>query len=72
MARSKDNRLWTLAHAERAALADDLAGLTPLQWQHHTLCGDWNVEEVVAHLTEAASTNQWQWIRSMNWRPIPS
>jgi uncharacterized protein (TIGR03083 family) len=65
MARPQDDHLWALAHAERAALAEDLAGLGPEQWRHHTLCGDWDVEQVVAHLTAAASLNQWQWLRSM-------
>jgi uncharacterized protein (TIGR03083 family) len=54
-----------LAHTERAALADDLADLSVEQWRHATLCGEWNVEEVVAHLTAAASLNQWRWARSM-------
>lgn len=57
--------LWELMLAERAALAEDLAGLTPEQWCHFTLCGEWDVEQVVAHLTAAASLGQWQWIRSM-------
>ncbi len=65
MAKSRDVHLWTLAHAERAALAEDLAGLTTDQWRHTTLCGDWEVEDVVAHLTAAASLNQWQWMRSI-------
>jgi uncharacterized protein (TIGR03083 family) len=65
MARSQDDQLWPLAHAERAALAEDLAGFGPEQWRHHTLCRDWDVEQVVAHLTAAASLNQWQWLRSM-------
>lgn len=61
----RHGRLWALAHAERAALADDLARLTPEQWQHPTLCGDWDVEDVVAHLTAAASVGRWAWLRSM-------
>jgi len=65
MARSRDAHLWELAHAERAALADDLSGLNAEQWRHDTLCGQWDVEEVVAHLTAAASLNQWRWMRSM-------
>ncbi|MDJ0356899.1 maleylpyruvate isomerase family mycothiol-dependent enzyme [Paenarthrobacter sp. PH39-S1] len=65
MAKSSDSDLWALAHAERAALAEDLAILSPDQWQHQTLCGQWDVEQVVAHLTAAASLNQWQWLRSM-------
>ncbi len=36
---------------ERAALADDLARLSAEHWQRDTLCGAWDVEEVVAHLT---------------------
>ena len=65
MARSRDDHLWALAHAERAALAEDLSGLSAEQWRHDTLCGQWDVEEVVAHLTAAASLNQWRWGRSM-------
>jgi hypothetical protein len=38
MAPPRDGQLWTLAHAERAALADDLAGLDAKQWRHGTLC----------------------------------
>jgi uncharacterized protein (TIGR03083 family) len=65
MARSRDDHLWALAHTERAALAEDLSGLNAEQWRHGTLCGHWDVEEVVAHLTAAASLNQWRWARSM-------
>ncbi|HXS87368.1 MAG TPA: maleylpyruvate isomerase family mycothiol-dependent enzyme [Mycobacterium sp.] len=57
--------LWPLAHAERAALADDLCNLTEEQWQQPTLCEDWTVEDVVAHLTATGSLNQWKWLRSM-------
>ncbi|MEP7765786.1 maleylpyruvate isomerase family mycothiol-dependent enzyme [Sanguibacter sp. 25GB23B1] len=61
----RDQHLWALAHAERAALADDLAGLAQEQWRHSTLCGDWDVEEVVAHLVAAASVGPWRWARSI-------
>src|SRR3984957_17163447 len=54
-----------MVHAERTALAADLSGLTGEQWRHATLCGQWDVEEVVAHLTAAASINQWGWLPSM-------
>ncbi|WP_280232529.1 maleylpyruvate isomerase family mycothiol-dependent enzyme [Nocardia cyriacigeorgica] len=59
------DRLWEMAHAERAALADDLATLTPAQWAQQSLCGDWVVEEVVAHLTAAASIGRLRWLRSV-------
>ncbi len=39
MARWKDDHLWARAHAERAALAEDLAGPSAEQWRHGTLCG---------------------------------
>jgi uncharacterized protein (TIGR03083 family) len=65
MRRRQNDRLWALAHAERAALAEDLSGLSADQWRHGSLCRHWNVEQVVAHLTAAASLNQWQWLRSM-------
>ncbi|WP_348537495.1 maleylpyruvate isomerase family mycothiol-dependent enzyme [Nocardia carnea] len=57
--------IWAAIHRERAALADELAELTPDQWASPSLCGQWTVEEVVAHLTAAASIGRWRWIRSM-------
>lgn len=54
-----------MIHAERAALASDLAGLTERQWESPTLCAGWTVREVVAHLTAAASTGRLAWLRSM-------
>lgn len=51
------------AQAARAALADDLTGLTDEQWSTPSLCGEWTVREVVAHLTSAASLGPlgWTW-----------
>jgi len=65
MAEPQRDYLWALAHAERAALAEELSGLSAAQWRHGTLCGRWDVEDVVAHLTAAASLNRWKWLRSM-------
>ena len=65
MAKRRNDHLWALVYAERAALAEDLSGLRADQWKHITLCGQWDVEEVVAHLTAAATLNQWGWMRSM-------
>lgn len=56
---------WDLIHAERARLADLLTTLEPEQWAHATLCTEWTVEQVVAHLTAAANTGRWAWIRSI-------
>ncbi|MER7459146.1 maleylpyruvate isomerase family mycothiol-dependent enzyme [Micromonospora sp. NPDC126480] len=57
--------LWVLAHAERAALAEDLAALETAQWAQRSLCGRWTVEEVVAHLTAAASVGRLRWTASV-------
>ena len=65
MVRSQNEHLWALAHAERTALAEDLSSLSAEQWRHRTLCGQWDVEQVLAHLTAAASLNQWRWLRSI-------
>lgn len=56
--------LWSAVHAERAALAEDLAGLDDAQWTHESLCGRWVIEEVVAHLSAAASTGPLRWFAS--------
>jgi uncharacterized protein (TIGR03083 family) len=46
--------VWPTIHAERRALADDLADLTAEQWATQSLCGEWNVHQVLAHLLSAA------------------
>jgi uncharacterized protein (TIGR03083 family) len=56
--------LWSAAHAERAALAEDLAGLDDDQWAQPSLCGRWVIDEVVAHLTAAASIGPLRWFTS--------
>lgn len=57
--------LWAAVHAERARLAEDLAGLDDAQWAEQSLCGRWTVEDVVAHLTAAASIGRLRWLRSV-------
>ena len=47
--------LWRVIHAERAALVDDLVGLDPAQWATPSLCGGWDVHDVVAHLAATAT-----------------
>ncbi|MEO6700270.1 MAG: maleylpyruvate isomerase family mycothiol-dependent enzyme [Jatrophihabitantaceae bacterium] len=46
--------IWPTIHAERRALAADLAGLSAEQWQQASLCPDWNVHQVLAHLLALA------------------
>jgi uncharacterized protein (TIGR03083 family) len=46
--------IWPTIHAERAALASDLAQLTDDQWRAPSLCTEWTVHDVLAHLVSAA------------------
>lgn len=56
---------WELIHAKRARIATMLDGLAAEQWQSGSLCEGWTVEQVAAHLTAAASTGTWAWLRSI-------
>jgi uncharacterized protein (TIGR03083 family) len=48
------NDVWPTIHAERTALADDLTTLTSEQWSTQSLCDEWTVHDVLAHLLSAA------------------
>ncbi len=54
--------IWPTIHAERRALADDLTGLTPQQWQTPSLSAEWSVHDVLAHLVAAAKMTQLKFI----------
>lgn len=41
---------WDLIHAERHSLVDQLQSLKHQQWQTTSLCPQWNVHQVLAHL----------------------
>lgn len=53
---------WSLVHAERAALAADLAKLAEHHWATQSLCDQFTVREVLAHLTAGASLNPVRWM----------
>jgi uncharacterized protein (TIGR03083 family) len=46
---------WRLIHAERDALATDLADLDVARWQNPSLCLLWTVRDVLAHMTATAA-----------------
>jgi uncharacterized protein (TIGR03083 family) len=48
----------SLMHAERAALIDDLEHLDDRSWEVPSLCGEWTVHDVVAHLVNTARTTR--------------
>jgi uncharacterized protein (TIGR03083 family) len=46
--------IWPTIHAEREALATDVANLSDEQWATQSLCADWTVHQVLAHHVSAA------------------
>lgn len=52
------NDIWPIVHAERAALIDDLTGLDADHWQQQSLCEQWSVHDVLAHLVDSARTTR--------------
>ncbi|MGJ5894086.1 hypothetical protein DF268_06740 [Streptomyces sp. V2] len=50
--------VWTIVHAERAALIHDLEGLDDGQWEEPSLCAGWTVHDVAAHLVDSARTTR--------------
>lgn len=54
-----------LTHAERRRLVGVLDRLSPEQWGATSACPRWTVEEVVAHLSAAASTSTGAWFASI-------
>ncbi|HUZ21725.1 MAG TPA: maleylpyruvate isomerase family mycothiol-dependent enzyme [Acidimicrobiales bacterium] len=47
-------KAWQMIHAERSALADTLAGLSPEQWSGPSLCAGWSVKLAAAHVLAGA------------------
>ncbi|GAA4890066.1 maleylpyruvate isomerase family mycothiol-dependent enzyme [Actinomycetospora straminea] len=50
--------LWTMVHAERAALVEDLRGVDAARWETPSPCAGWSVHDVVAHLVDSARTTR--------------
>ncbi|HEX9066566.1 MAG TPA: maleylpyruvate isomerase family mycothiol-dependent enzyme [Streptosporangiaceae bacterium] len=47
--------IWPVVHSERKALAADLQSVDAQQWATTSLCSDWTVRDVLAHMTATAS-----------------
>lgn len=54
-----------LVAAEHAALVADLEGLTEQQWEQTSLCAEWTVHDVLAHLGSAMTIGSFGWMRSV-------
>ncbi|MDT2004740.1 maleylpyruvate isomerase family mycothiol-dependent enzyme [Rhodococcus opacus] len=50
--------VWSMVHAERAALIEDLGNLDAERWDEQSLCGEWTVHDVAAHLVDTARTTR--------------
>jgi len=50
----KSQEIWTYIHGERRDLADTLDGLTPVQWDAHSWCEGWTIQETTGHVVAAA------------------
>lgn len=46
----RHDELWKHIHAERAALAEARAGISPADWEHPSLCAGRTVKDVAAHV----------------------
>jgi uncharacterized protein (TIGR03083 family) len=46
--------IWAAIHRERMALASDLQGVGVRQWSTPSLCSEWTVRDVLAHMTALA------------------
>ena len=55
--------------AERQALATELSGLAPEQWDAPTLCAGWRVREVTAHITMPFRYSTDRYLRTASARP---
>jgi uncharacterized protein (TIGR03083 family) len=56
---------WELVDAERTDFADLADGLTAEQWDARTLCTQWKVRDIVAHVTQGATMGTGESIKKM-------
>ncbi len=54
--------IWPTIHAERKALADDLDNVDDAQWETPSLCDNWSVHDVLAHMTATAKLTPPQFV----------
>ena len=56
---------WGKLDAERVALCDDLARLSAAQWDVQSLCSEWKVRHVVAHLVAGTQVKPRKFLAQM-------
>jgi uncharacterized protein (TIGR03083 family) len=60
-----DTRTWAMIHAERAAVADMIDGLSPQQLEQSSLCDGWTVAMMAGHILNAAEQTPGNFLRGM-------
>lgn len=58
MRQQRGSVIWPVVHDERRALIEDLEQLPAADWETPSLCSDWDVHDVVAHLVDTAKTTR--------------
>jgi uncharacterized protein (TIGR03083 family) len=59
--RDAGGRVWARVAEERVALADELGGLAPADWDWASRCRGWQVRDVVGHLVYLAEATYPSW-----------
>ena len=54
-----------MIHTERAAVADMIEQLTPVQWQQPSLCAGWTVGLMAGHILLAAEQTPPNFVKGM-------
>ena len=57
--------VWSMVHAERAALIEDLTHLDDERWEQSSLCAGWTVHDVVAHLIDSVRTTRLSFVTGL-------
>lgn len=65
MAKAEDAKTWKMIHAERAAIADIAATLSPQQWAARSWCGTWSVQQTVGHIVVGAEQTTGNFLKRM-------
>jgi uncharacterized protein (TIGR03083 family) len=62
-----DDSIWTLVETERRTLVNLLDRLTPAQWEAASLCTEWRIRDVAAHLTmtPAGAPDPWSMLEAL-------
>ena len=62
---SDNANTWKMIHDERSRAADMLESLSPGQWTADTLCKDWNVHLVAAHMMVAGEQSTGRFLKGL-------